>query len=144
VVHHATVARLEGLVASPEALRRALRREDMRSAAASRIHCSARGCSRDARGGGRRARRGAGGCARVACPRPGSCFLEFQLQIFKNTFKKVIENITMIQHKMSYKMQENIQMKYWKKIIIIQKKLLKKMYVNFNLFYWLYFILFNN
>lgn len=69
---------------------------------------------------------------------------EFHLQIFKNTFKKVIENITMIQHKISYKMQENIQMKYWKKIIIIQKKLLKKMYVNFNLFYWLYFILFNN
>ena len=32
---------------------------------------------------GGRARRGAGGCARVACPRPvWSCFLEFQLQIF--------------------------------------------------------------
>ncbi len=60
VVHHATVARLEGLVASPEALRRALRREDMRSAAASRIHCSARGCSRtrEAGGGGHGAGRG--------------------------------------------------------------------------------------
>lgn len=87
VVHHATVARLEGLVASPEALRRALRREDMRSAAASRIHCSARGCSRDARSGGEGTARGGGMCTRgvsstcVAASLSFNCkFLTFPLR----------------------------------------------------------------